>query len=171
MVRFNDQKVWEEIEQREIKQPSPRKVLADREIYRSYSPVAPLGGVPHVIDFGAARLGGMGQMHSGDTMLWKYRAPKIILGLGWDDKVDIWSVGMMVRSCSGHLATTEPELSSAIQIWNLLEGDSLFGGRQQGRPSDEQHLAEMVSLIGPPPKAFLERTTKCSQYWDSEGLC
>jgi hypothetical protein len=90
-----DQKVWEEIEH-----PSPRKVLADREIYRSYSPVAPLGGVPHIIDFGPARLGEPSQMPSGDIMPWQYRASEIILGMEWNNKLDIWSVGMMVRSNS-----------------------------------------------------------------------
>lgn len=27
----------------------------------------------------------------------------------------------------------------------------------------------MVSLMGPPPRSFLERSPKCSQYWDAEG--
>lgn len=35
--------------------------------------------------------------------------------------------------------------------------------------NDEQHLAEMVALMGPPPKKFLERSDKCRQYWDAEG--
>lgn len=100
MIRFKDQKVWEEIEQQEIEHPSPRKVLADRDIYRSYSPFAPLSGVPHIIDFGAARLGEMGQMHGGDIMPWQYRAPEIILGLDWNNRVYIWSVGMMVGTSS-----------------------------------------------------------------------
>lgn len=37
------------------------------------------------------------------------------------------------------------------------------------RLSDELHLAEMVALMGPPPKAFLERSEECSKYWDAEG--
>jgi hypothetical protein len=27
----------------------------------------------------------------------------------------------------------------------------------------------MVALMGPPPKAFLERSEECSKYWDVEG--
>src|ERR1700744_497331 len=27
----------------------------------------------------------------------------------------------------------------------------------------------MVSLMGPPPKAFLERSENCRKYWDSDG--
>ena len=34
---------------------------------------------------------------------------------------------------------------------------------------DEQHLAEMVSLMGPPPPAFLKRSEKCQKYWDENG--
>lgn len=34
---------------------------------------------------------------------------------------------------------------------------------------DEQHLAQMVSLMGPPPKHFLERSPKCRKYWDEDG--
>jgi hypothetical protein len=35
---------------------------------------------------------------------------------------------------------------------------------------DEQHLAEMVSLLGPPPPEYLKRSEKCYQYWDSQGI-
>jgi hypothetical protein len=34
---------------------------------------------------------------------------------------------------------------------------------------DEQHFAEIISLMGPPPKAFLNRSEKCRKYWDAEG--
>lgn len=34
---------------------------------------------------------------------------------------------------------------------------------------DQQHLAEMVSLMGPPPRNFLERSEKCRKYWDDDG--
>jgi len=36
---------------------------------------------------------------------------------------------------------------------------------------DEQHLAEMVSLLGPPPPEFLKRSERCQQYWDNQGIC
>ena len=58
---------------------------------------------------------------------------------------------------------------SRVQTWNLLEGGRLFRAVKDGRLNDEQHLAEMVSLIGPPPKTFLERSEKCRQYWDVNG--
>ena len=53
----------------------------------------------------------------------------------------------------------------------MFEGGRLFRAVKDGHLDDEQHLAEMVSLMGPPPKEFLERSDKCRQYWDAEGMC
>lgn len=84
------------VERAELDNPSPRKVLTDRTIYLSYR--MPITSDPLVIsDFGAAVLGQPGQKHTGDVMPGVYRAPEIILGLEWDSKIDIWSVGVMVR--------------------------------------------------------------------------
>ena len=54
-------------------------------------------------------------------------------------------------------------------MWDLLEGGHLFFAKKNGILDDEQHLAEMVSLLGPPPLEFLKRSEKCYQYWDSQG--
>jgi hypothetical protein len=45
----------------------------------------------------------------------------------------------------------------------------LFRAVKDGHLNDELHLAEMVSLMGPPPKEFLRRSEKSRQYWDEEG--
>ncbi|RDL32424.1 Uncharacterized protein BP5553_08880 [Venustampulla echinocandica] len=78
-----------------------------------------------------------------------YRAPEVILGMDWDSKVDIWAIGVM--------------------MWDLLEGGHLFFAKKNRILDDEQHLAEMVSLLGPPPPEFLKRSEKCDQYWDNQG--
>ncbi len=52
---------------------------------------------PVITDFGAARLGDPGQKYSGDVMPGVFRAPEIIAGIEWDSKIDIWSIGVMVR--------------------------------------------------------------------------
>lgn len=54
-------------------------------------------------------------------------------------------------------------------MWDLLEGNHLFFAEKNGMLNDEQHVAEMVSLLGPPPPEFLKRSEKCYQYWDSQG--
>lgn len=61
-------------------------------------------------------------------------------------------------------------LTSLIeQIWNLLEDGNLFRPIKDGHLDDELHFAQMISLMGPPPRRFLERSRQCSKYWDSEG--
>ena len=57
----------------------------------------PITSDPLVIsDFGAAVIGQPGQKYTGDVMPGVYRAPEIVLGMEWDSKIDIWSVGAMV---------------------------------------------------------------------------
>lgn len=51
-----------------------------------------------------------------------------------------------------------------------MEGHHLFFAKQNGSLSDEQHLAEMISLMGPPPPEFLKRSEKCQMFWDSDGI-
>ncbi|KAF3484178.1 protein kinase [Arthroderma uncinatum] len=126
--------------------PSARKVLQDRTVYRSHSmPIT--HGTPVLCDFGGARIGE--RKHRGDVMPDFYRAPEVILGMEWDCKIDIWSIGVMV--------------------WDLFEGSRLFYALKNHILDDEQHLAEMVALMGPPPLSFLQRSEKCRKYWDAEG--
>ncbi|KAK0387560.1 hypothetical protein NLU13_3806 [Sarocladium strictum] len=152
LVSFNpgEERVFEQIEDLELTNPTPRKVLQDRFIYLSYKL-----GISHgpavITDYGAARLGDpeINERHSGDVMPGTYRAPEIIMGADWGSKIDMWSLGVMV--------------------WDLFEGGPLFRAVSAKTLDDELHLAEMVSLLGPPPKKFLERHAKSRQYWDSEG--
>lgn len=51
-------------------------------------------GLPVLSDLGEARDGS--HKHSGDIMPGIYRAPEVILNMDWDEKVDIWSIGVMV---------------------------------------------------------------------------
>lgn len=95
LLGVNDAAVLSKVEQAELENPSARKVLADRIIHLSYTmPIT--DGAPVICDFGAAYLGQPGQQHSGDVMPGFYRAPEVVLGMEWDSKIDIWSVGVMV---------------------------------------------------------------------------
>ncbi|RMY83670.1 hypothetical protein D0862_11640 [Hortaea werneckii] len=136
------------VEQAELAEPSPRKLLEDRTIHLSYE-MPTTYNPPVITDFGAARLGDPGQKHSGDVMPGVFRAPEVIAGMEWDSQIDIWSIGVM--------------------IWNLLEDGNLFQPFKDGHLDDEVHFAQMVSLMGPPPKQFLERSDRCRKFWDSEG--
>ncbi|EDN04064.1 predicted protein [Histoplasma mississippiense (nom. inval.)] len=64
----------------------------------------------------------------------------VILGMEWDCKIDIWSIGVLV--------------------WDLFEGGRLFYALKNCILDDEQRLAEMVALMGPPPH----------KYWHSEDI-
>lgn len=55
-------------------------------------------------------------------------------------------------------------------MWDLVEGRHLFYANKDRVLNDEQHLAEIVSLLGPPPPEFLKRSEACQQYWDSKGI-
>lgn len=57
-----------------------------------------------------------------------------------------------------------------LQAWDLLEGGHLFFAKKNRVLNDEQHLAEMVSLLGPPPPEFLVRSEMCRLYWDDQGM-
>lgn len=82
------------LENLEVKDPSPRKVLDDgRAVYRTRQlPVS--NGLPLICDLGEARFGDEEQ--SEDIMPNAYRAPEVILKMNWGYKVDIWSVAMLV---------------------------------------------------------------------------
>jgi hypothetical protein len=161
-----DSETVSKVERAEIVSPSPRKILTDRTIHLSYA--MPTSYDPPVItDFGAARLGDPGQKHRGDVMPGVFRAPEIIAAMEWDSKIDISSFGVMVRFRAD---VKHSILANALmKIWNLLEDGNLFNPFKDGRLNDELHFAQMVSLMGPPPKQFLERSDRCGRYWDTDG--
>lgn len=90
---IGDTSILHQIEEDEIARPIARKILDGREIYFS-RPVPISEGLPVLSDFGEARIGESKQR--GDIMPGIYRAPEVILGMEWSNKVDIWSMGVMV---------------------------------------------------------------------------
>ncbi|EZF44576.1 hypothetical protein H112_02179 [Trichophyton rubrum D6] len=92
-------------------------------------------------DLGEARIGPQG--HRGDIMPGIYRAPEVIS-----------DTNGIPRSTYGQ--------------WALCHRSGISGIWQKNRVlNDEQHLAEMVSLMGPPAQ-FLRRSQKSNEYWDSQ---
>lgn len=121
LLGVEDASIFATIEQKELQNPSPRKVLDDRVIHLSYTmPIT--HGAPVITDFGAARLGDPGQKHSGDVMPGVYRAPEVILGMEWDPKIDIWSVGVMVSKGDLKVASSVSDLSNpdlgSVRRWS-----------------------------------------------------
>ncbi|KAG5360943.1 Dual specificity protein kinase KNS1 [Yarrowia sp. B02] len=84
----------------------------------------------HLIDFGSAIFDD--EYHSSVVSTRHYRAPEIILGVGWSYACDMWSIGCI--------------------LVELFTGDALFHTHE-----DFEHLALMEAIIGYPfPKAFVK---------------
>lgn len=51
------------------------------------------------------------------------------------------------------------------KVWNIIEGTELFTQVEDtnGRYDAKSHLAEMIALLGPPPKGVIERADHMSQ--------
>lgn len=88
----------ENFEAEEFTSPVARKIAGDRTIYMS-RPLVPRVydyGRPVLCDFGEARFGDYDKL--ADVQPYQYRAPEVIFEIPWDEKVDIWGVGVMVRT-------------------------------------------------------------------------
>ncbi|KAH9598661.1 Protein kinase domain [Trypanosoma melophagium] len=73
----------------------------------------------------------------------EYRAPEIIIGLDFNTRTDIWSVGCMV--------------------YELITGDFLMDPKRRTRNErmmDIEHLAMMMQLLGPVPDEIIKLRTK-----------
>ena len=131
-------------------------------------------GLPALSDLSEARFGDSEQ--TGNIMPEVYRAPEVVLGMPWSYPVDIWSFGMVVCIL---LSILDPSHASCFQdwlaefryqLWDLFEPNRLFSGRSQnGHYSEVHHLAQMVSILGPPPLDFLRRSEKSKRFWNVDG--
>ncbi|KGO76091.1 hypothetical protein PITC_006340 [Penicillium italicum] len=134
-------------EEAEATDPSPRKILQDRTIYKTLG-FLPRGGLPVLADFGEARLGD--KERDDDIMPNVYRAPEVILRSSWGYKVDIWNVAMVA--------------------WDIISPRTLINGKNtNGVFDDRVHMAELIAILGPPPPKFLEQRRLSSVFWDDLG--
>ncbi|KAH6835864.1 Protein kinase superfamily protein [Perilla frutescens var. hirtella] len=86
-----------------------------------------------LIDFGSTAYDS--QLHSSIVSTRHYRAPEIILGLGWTYPCDIWSVGCI--------------------LVELCTGEALFQTHE-----NLEHLAMMERVLGPLPEHMLKKASK-----------
>ncbi|RJE21871.1 Protein kinase domain-containing protein [Aspergillus sclerotialis] len=148
MLGIEDDSVLVGFEEEEKSNPSPRKMLEDRVIYSSRKlRRTKQHGRPILCDFGQARYGS--NTYCGDIQPYIYRAPEVLLRKSWDEKVDIWNLGVVT--------------------WDLFEKGHLFYARDSNKQnSDGHHLAEMITLLGPPPKDVLQGSDYAGEFFDSE---
>ncbi|KAI7819343.1 kinase-like domain-containing protein [Gamsiella multidivaricata] len=105
-----------------------RRVLLDPEI--------------RLIDFGSATF--QDEHHSTVVSTRHYRAPEIILGLGWSYPCDIWSVGCI--------------------LVEFLTGEALFQTHD-----NLEHLAMMQAVLGPIPDKMIRSCHKSAQKYFVQG--
>ena len=172
MVALEEREALQDLEQSELAEPSPRKISGDRVIYESQAFAisgAKSVGRPILCDFGQACTRDMKHEHLIQPD--QYRAPEVVFGMEWDEKVDIWNAGVMVMlsyfCCSSRT-------NNVLQLWDMLTGKNLFSlrrklDREQTRIS---YIAQMVALLGPPDEDFLARPAKHSPsiYFDLKGM-
>ena len=115
-----------QVEKNEMEHPSPRKVYKDHTIYAT-RPVVAAGSTPILCDFGEARFGN--DSYTGEVLPDLYRSPEILLRLAWDEKIDIWTLGLVVGSPNIPLV---PVLQLS-QLWTMIEGTNLFTDNKGGR--------------------------------------
>ncbi|KAL8830149.1 MAG: hypothetical protein Q9170_005870 [Blastenia crenularia] len=161
MVGFEDSSVIEDFVRAQAAHFIPRKITDGRSIYQSHHNVGPLKSfyiLPKIADFGLAQRGDSPQPKIHPIQPDHYRAPEVILGTGWTYSADIWNLGVMVRFHFYHMFDNFLT-RFATQIWNLMENKDLFRNihSSRGEYSGQAHLAEMMALLGPPPKELLRR--------------
>uniref|UniRef100_A0A1D1YD73 dual-specificity kinase n=1 Tax=Anthurium amnicola TaxID=1678845 RepID=A0A1D1YD73_9ARAE len=108
----------------------------------SYFKRVPKSSAIKVIDFGSTTY--ESQDHSYVVSTRHYRAPEVILGLGWSYPCDVWSVGcILVELCSGE---------ALFQTHENLE-----------------HLAMMEKVLGPLPQHMLKRSDRHAEKYIRRG--
>ncbi|XP_020216569.1 serine/threonine-protein kinase AFC2 isoform X1 [Cajanus cajan] len=108
----------------------------------SYFKRVPKSSAIKVIDFGSTTYEREDQNYIVSTR--HYRAPEVILGLGWSFPCDIWSVGcILVELCSGE---------ALFQTHENLE-----------------HLAMMERVLGPLPQHMLKRVDRHAEKYVRRG--
>lgn len=144
--------------------PPPRKPPDSNDghtIYKSSSDLLLVGDNPaptdcinegmllsaKITDIGLAEWGDRGLQHKA-IQTNAFTCPEVLLDAGWSYPADIWNLGVM--------------------MWDLIEDMGLFDliDTSPGHYKGEQHLALMITLLGPPPQSLLHRGMKTSKYFD-----
>ena len=88
---------------------------------------------------------------SKDIQTRQYRAPEIILGVNYNETVDIWSL--------------------ACIVFEMVTGEYLFEPRQKDKTfsKDDDHLAQFIELLGRIPKNFALSGTESKRFFTKDG--
>ncbi|XP_041022489.1 serine/threonine-protein kinase AFC3-like isoform X3 [Juglans microcarpa x Juglans regia] len=121
-----------------IKLPGCKRFSSDEMQFRCL----PKSSAIKLIDFGSTAFDN--QNHSSIVSTRHYRAPEVILGLGWSYPCDLWSVGcILIELCSG---------GALFQTHENLE-----------------HLAMMERVLGPLPEHMVKRADRGAEKYFRRG--
>ncbi|KAJ3962599.1 hypothetical protein N0V92_000668 [Colletotrichum tropicale] len=102
MLSIRDTDVLDALVEDEWDLPSARKIIKDRVIYASTGLEIPdEPGDPVIADFGDARIDEGPFEFEEEVMPDVYRAPEIVLGVPWNEKIDIWALGLLTTRSNG----------------------------------------------------------------------
>lgn len=102
----------------------------------------PLSTDIKLIDFGSATF--EHRYHTTVVSTRHYRAPEVIMGMGWSFPCDIWSIACIL-----------------IQLYT---GDALFQTHE-----NREHLAMMEKVLGPFPEYFIDKADRHSMKYFNNG--
>lgn len=95
ILSTNDHAYFDAIVEEAWSIPMARKMEGDRIVYHHHPVDIPKKPGPTILcDFGQAVFGA--KEYARDALPDLYRAPEIVLGIPWNEKIDIWAVGCMV---------------------------------------------------------------------------
>ncbi|KAB2027716.1 hypothetical protein ES319_D05G050900v1 [Gossypium barbadense] len=121
-----------------VKLPGCKRSSSDETHFR----FLPKSSAIKLIDFGSTAFDN--QNHSSIVSTRHYRAPEIILGLGWSYPCDLWSVGcILIELCTGE---------AFFQTHENLE-----------------HLATMERVLGPLPEHMIRRANRGAEKYFRRG--
>ncbi|XVF89224.1 hypothetical protein PTKIN_Ptkin19aG0112800 [Pterospermum kingtungense] len=121
-----------------VKLPSCKRSSSDEMHFRCL----PKSSAIKLIDFGSTAFDN--QNHSSIVSTRHYRAPEIILGLGWSYPCDLWSVGCI--------------------LIELCTGEALFQTHE-----NLEHLAMMERVLGPIPEHMIRRANRGAEKYFRRG--
>ncbi|KAI7879494.1 kinase-like protein [Lichtheimia hyalospora FSU 10163] len=115
------------------------KSRRDKRTDKQASVVTTVRHIPYnsdiqLVDFGSATF--ENEFHAAIVSTRRYRAPEVILSLGWSYPCDIWSIGCVVME--------------------MYTGNALF----QTMNDDQEHLAMMEKVLGDFPESIIQKTSE-----------
>ncbi|ERN03909.1 serine/threonine-protein kinase AFC3 [Amborella trichopoda] len=121
-----------------VKLPDHRRSSQDEMYFRCL----PKSSSIKLIDFGSTVFESLNNSSVVSTR--HYRAPEVILGLGWTFPCDIWSIGCILTE--------------------LCSGEALFQTHE-----NLEHLAMMERVLGPLPEHMIRKADRCAEKYFRRG--